>query len=72
MRCRIDKNVEKYLMCSPPDMIDDVIHKASFHCDPPEKVIRGINVIEVTSPKGKIKKELKENDEDILNIEIKN
>lgn len=45
--------------------------KRAQYCEPPEIVSRDIDLVEIASPKGKIKTQFRTNEQDILDIEIR-
>ena len=62
---------KEYIGIAPEEIIDDVMRDFSDVCESPKTIASGIDIIEIVSPKGKMKKYTRSNGNDILDVEIR-
>ena len=70
-RTKCSADGKEYIGIAPEGIIDDVKRDFYDACEPPQIIARNIDIIEIVSPKGKMKKDTRSNDNDILNVEIR-
>lgn len=66
-----DIDGKEYIGIAPEEIIDDVRRDFSDVCESPKTIARGIDIIEIVSPKGKMKKDIRSDGNDILDIQIR-
>jgi hypothetical protein len=62
---------KEYIGIAPGEIIDDVRRDFSDVCESPKTIARDIDIVEIVSPKGKMKKQKRSDGNDILDIEIR-
>ena len=60
-----------YVICTPDSIIEDERRKYYDTCTSVSKSLVDGDMVEIVSPKGKLKSEKRSNDNEILDIEIK-
>lgn len=70
-KTKCDTDGKEYIGIAPERIIDDVKRDFSDVCESPQIIARDIDIIEIVSPKGKMKKDTRSNTNDILDIQIK-
>jgi hypothetical protein len=68
-KCSVDG--KEYIGIAPEGIIEDVKREFYDVCEPPQIIARDVDIVEIVSPKGKMKTETRSNDNDILNVHIK-
>lgn len=68
-KCSVDG--KEYIGIAPEGIIEDVKREFYDVCEPPQIIARNVDIIEIVSPKGKMKKETRSNNNDILDVEVR-
>lgn len=69
-KTKCGKDGKEYIGIAPGEIIDDVRRDFSDVCESPKTIATGIDIIEIVTPKGKMKKHTRSNGNDILDIEV--